>query len=274
MAPDLTPAAEEPRLATEAPLAVRPRRPDERQGVYTGRFGFAYALLAAVVGLAVGGFVVLASRVDDSGGPQWSRWQPAGQRDERPREIAEHVSNRYRLPSGSQLVGVIPIQPASVQSVPISVYAIRKSFVAGDLKIEPAEGSLMYTLCGFGQRCSIAEGQASVERARLMHQEALELALYSFRYVDDVTSVVTLLPPRGEQNAPTFAMYFKREDLNAALEQPLRLTVPESRRLSPDRLSQTDLARISRLTRDKVFQYTIQQAPDGSPLLVFSPPSA
>ena len=52
----------------------------------------------------------------------------------------------------------------------------------------------MYNLCGVGQKCSIAEGQPSEERARLLRREALELALYTFKYVDDVDSVITLLP--------------------------------------------------------------------------------
>ena len=46
--------------------------------------------------------------------------------------------------------------------------------------------------------------QPSAERRRLLRREALELSLYSFRYLPDVTMVVTLLPPapKAEQVHP------------------------------------------------------------------------
>ena len=38
-------------------------------------------------------------------------------------------------------------------------------------------------------------GKPSQERLKVLHREALELALYTFRYLPDVEGVVTLLPP-------------------------------------------------------------------------------
>ena len=63
-----------------------------------------------------------------------------------------------------------------------------------DVEVIDVGNSVMYNLCGVGQKCSIAEGKPSQERARLLRREALELALYTFKYVDDVDSVIALLP--------------------------------------------------------------------------------
>ena len=53
----------------------------------------------------------------------------------------------------------------------------------------------MYTLNGLGPNGSIPGGKPSTSARLLLRREALELALYSFRYLDDVDMVVVLLPP-------------------------------------------------------------------------------
>ena len=54
---------------------------------------------------------------------------------------------------------------------------------------------VQYTLGGFGEEGALKDSKPSKERHRLLRREALELALYSFRYLPDVTMVVALLPP-------------------------------------------------------------------------------
>ena len=81
--------------------------------------------------------------------------------------------------------------------------------------------------------------QAVKARGRLLMREALELALYSFRYLEDVTMVAVLLPPspKAETEAststatdtePTRAVFYRPGDLLAQLQVPL------SRTLSPE----------------------------------------
>ena len=90
--------------------------------------------------------------------------------------------------------------------------------------------SVMYNLCGVGQNCSIAEGQPSEARARLLRREALELALYTFKYVDDVDSVIALLPvnlgdPATEEDDTSTALFLEKKDFARQLRGPLDRTL-------------------------------------------------
>ena len=91
---------------------------------------------------------------------------------------------------------------------------------------------------GLGQNGTLP-GKASEARGRLLRREALELALYSFRYLDDVTMVVVLLPPVGASTvagrratAPTQtqAVFYRPGDLLSRLQVPLAQTISGSRR--------------------------------------------
>ena len=123
----------------------------------------------------------------------WSVWQPDG--DDRvaaAKQIAEHVGPQYRLGDGDQLVAV-QAGPLEIADLPLSV-ALRSSANGGDIQLIDGKG-VMYTLNGLGPRGSITRGTPSEERHLLLRREALELALYTFRYRDDVDIVVALLPP-------------------------------------------------------------------------------
>ena len=50
-------------------------------------------------------------------------------------------------------------------------------------------------LCGLGSECSIATGTRDRARERLVRREALELALYTFKYVPSVNAVIAYMPP-------------------------------------------------------------------------------
>ena len=275
MADDLTPIPP-PEEPPEPPLAQRPPPPPpvaERQhgALYTHRFGLAYAALAVVVGLAVGGFIVLAGRASEGSGPAWSSWKPSEDGTDGALEIASHVSSKYRLEDGGKLVGVFAGTP-NVQNVPIGHYALVKDAVTNDYSMVSADNSIEYQLCGFGQACAIKTGAPTVERGRLLHRQALELALYSFKYLD-VKSVVTLLPPQKGQQA-TFALFFRKDDLKQELSRPLRQTLPPKPNLTPQNIGQREIERITTLTSDHLFQYTFQQAPDRTVVLVLQPYSA
>ena len=84
--------------------------------------------------------------------------------------------------------------PLEVFDVPLEV-ALRTAPQGGDIDFVDGNG-LMYTLNGLGPKGSVRGGKPSEERHLLLRREALELALYTFRYVEDVDLVVALLPPR------------------------------------------------------------------------------
>ena len=279
MAEDLTspaptepaPRAQAPSTALEAPAAARSSTANAARqpyGVFVGRFRLAYAVLAMLLGAAVGGFIVLLDRSDDSGPTTaWSAWKPESEGTSRAREIAEYVQTRYRLGNGSQLVAVIADDDPTVQELPLNYIAIQQGGSEENIKVVPADGSVVYTLCGLGQRCAIRGGEPSQERGRLLRREALELALYTFKYVDDANSVVAYLPPRVG-TTPTYALFFQKNDFKELLERPLGTTLPERPGLSPERLNPAEGAQIDQLVDDNFFQYSFQQAPDGSAVLV------
>jgi hypothetical protein len=201
MAEDVTPsaasgsAALQPSLAGGAADRLPTRSERARSSMYRMRFAIVYVVLAAIVGAGVGAFVVLVTRPDEAPSAAWSSWQPDGDASEaaQAKQIADHVSSAYRLPSGNQLAVAIVGPPqfsASDQgSIQVSAVAIRPDTSRGqaeesDIEIHEASKSLMIELCGLGERCSIGEGEPSAERHQLLRREALELSLYTFKYVD------------------------------------------------------------------------------------------
>jgi hypothetical protein len=258
----------------EIPLVRPDRRERARLTSYRFRFGLVYIVLAAVVGAAVGTFIVLVGRPDRPEAAPWSTWQPGGSRDASAKQIADHVSKPYRLPSGNQLA-VAVVGPPEVQNVAVRYIAVKPDTSTGkaeenDVDVLSANGSIMYILCGLGQRCSIPEGEPSEERHQLLRREALELSLYTFKYVKDVDSVVVFLPPRPDQKIGS-SVFLKKAEVRDELRHPLRQTLA---RPDPPQLGQIDrveLGNIDRLTRPRVFQYEFQQAQDGNAFLVLTP---
>jgi hypothetical protein len=271
MAEDLSATAAEGAGERRAARALPPAAAHgRREGVFVGRFRLVYALLAVLLGAAVGGFVVLSGDTDGVSGPRWSEWQPNGSVTERPTEIARFVSRQYRLESGSQLVAVTVARPPTVQEVPVEYVALSAG-EQEDIRVLPADDTVAYVLCGLGQNCGIREGQPSVERAALLRREALELALYTFKYVDGVDSVVAFLPPRLGTR-PRFALFFQKEDLKAALDRPLHETLAPRRAISPTSLPFTETDDIGRFANRHLFQYSFGQTPNGSVFLALRPP--
>ena len=262
--------------ASSEPVVPRPPAEEARaSNPYRIRFGLAYLALAAVVGGAVGSFVVLLMRDGPVDKGAWSSWQPTGRESSFPKQIADYVSGRYRLPSGNPLVGVLASEPevqAGESSVPVAAVAIRNDPEgdSDDISIVRTDNGIMYQLCGLGERCSIREGRPSADRHRLLRREALELALYSFKYIDEVDSVITLLPPRKDAQMST-ALFFQKNDLREALDRPLSQTL---RLQNPPQASEIDPIEgltIDRLTNSRLFQYEFTQAPAGGAILVLAP---
>jgi hypothetical protein len=258
-------------------LAPQTARPMEPHGF---RFRIAYAVLAVVLGAAVGGFIVLAGRGGDDTGASWSRWEPEGSSFVKTKEIASMVGSQYRLPSGQQMVAVIPrIPPAvepSTQETPISHIALAQSAAPEDIKVFSTENSVEYVLCGVGStsgRCAIGEGKATLPRARLLHRESLELALYTFKYVDGIDSVVALQPPKAGSD-PSFALFFRKDDFKEELDHPLRQTLQGKSPFTTGDFPVSQQARVSQIVSPFLFRFSYQQAADLSAVLVLQPLAA
>ena len=128
----------------------------------------------------------------------------------------------------------------------------------------------MYTLCGLGTACSIAEGKPSTARGQLLRREALELALYSFHYLDGIDSALVLLPPRADGKAAT-AVFVERSDVRPELRRPLDETLTAPLTPGVGEIQPDEQRVVDRTTRSRLYEYSYLQAQDGSPVMVLTP---
>jgi hypothetical protein len=292
---------EEPRegepaaVAADAPAGPSPFR---------GRFGF---LLGGLLGILVCSGVAFALLLGTSprspGGaqlaPHWSQWvPPTSDPAAGAAAIAQHVARDYRFNDGKQLVGVEG-SLLQYQTLPLTV-ALRAD--DGSIRDYGSKG-LLYTLRGQGASGALTGEKPSRARHALLRREALELALYSFRYLDDITEVVALLPPavatpadspavrkakgpRAKARALAAAkkaaakakpqlqaVYYRPGDLKPQLESPLTQTL-DAGRLKPDALSGAEKRRIDALTMPNLFLVSYQLAQNQLPYLVLDRPKA
>ena len=280
MAEDLTsPAAAAPAPETTA-LAATPAAPPAPAGTtapvthpHRLRFLFLYAALGAVLAAAIAGVVIFANQSVNPG-PRWSSWKPGGGGLGAAKQIAEHVSAAYHLPSGEQLVDVIAkapsVSPASTVTIPIHYLAVRGTKGHSDT-IYPvsSEDSVMYSMCGLGASCSIAKGKASVERGRLVRREIFELALYTFKYVGGVKNVIAFMPPQPGAS-PKYVVYLRKDDVKAQLKQPLATTLAPKAPL-PRTIAAREVKSIDTATETRVYSFTLSQAQQGDAILVLAP---
>jgi hypothetical protein len=275
-------ASTPPASTAGAPLPARRETRSERarQVAYKNRFALLYVLLAMVAGAGIGTFLVLVGQGGPEAAPAWSAWSPTGSNERREAQIAEHVSGTYRLPSGKQLAAVTYSGPPTVTGPDGSTFQVRAIAVrpdttggqaeASDIETVDARSTVMYTLCGLGTSCSIAEGKASVARHQLLRREALELALYSFTYLDGIDSALVLLPPRADGQAAT-SVFLRRSDVAQELEQPLADSLPATSTPGIGGIPAEERSVIDKTTLSRLYSYSYLQAQDGSPVMVLTP---
>jgi hypothetical protein len=269
------------------PTSAPERAERARSSGYHLRFSFVYALLAAVAAGSVAALVVVLTRPDAAKSENWSRFAPSGSTIARTRQIATKVSGEYTLSSGTKLATVVPSPlqttrflqgdtgPVSVE-VPISTLAAQPDVSTGkheegDYKLYNASSTVAYQMCGFGttaQNCAIS-GTATNARGQLLRREALELSLYTLKYVPGTNAVLTYLPPRADQAAPPTSVLIARSDVKDILDRPL------TRTLTPKPISlgekPADFAEVDRLTLPRLFTYDYQTLPgDGTAILVLT----
>ena len=246
------------RLTAQADPALRQPAP------FRGRFGFVFGALAGIAVCAAAlGVALIAAPGED--GPRlaehWSSWEPSTtSMVDGASDIAAHVGLQYRLDGGDQLAQVRS-SALELQGAPLGV-AVRPK--GGELRFLEGDG-LLYVLNGLGPNGALP-GKASQARGQLLQREALELALYSFRYLDDVTMVAVLLPPTASTTSEsrsssgavqTRAVFYRPGDLLSRLQIPLTRTLPgEPPR--PKSLTKKEGKRIDDLTLRNLFLASVQ----------------
>jgi hypothetical protein len=265
-----------------ASVAQRPesRADRARRLAYRNRFSVFYVVLAVVAGAGVGALLVLVGRGSPAPAPAWSAWEPTGSVERRLAQIGDHVGDEYRLPSGKALVAVTYAGGPVVTGPDGSSFQVRAIAVqpdttggqaeADDINTVNATGTVMYTLCGLGTSCSIAEGKPTIARGQLLRREALELALYSFHYLNGADSALVLLPPRADGKAAT-AVFLEKGDVRSELGQPLDQTLTAPLTPGVGEIQADEQRVIERTTRSRIYEYSYLQAQDGSPVMVLTP---
>jgi hypothetical protein len=265
--------------AAAAPQVVarRESRADRaRRLVYRGRFAALYVALGVVGVAAVGALAFLVDRGSPAPAPEWSSFEPEGSPERRAQQIADHVSSPYRLPSGNPLAAVTYTGPPQVTGPDGSTFQVRALAVrpdtssADDIDTIDANTTVMYTLCGLGEGCSISEGAPTSARLALLRREALELALYSFKHIDGIDSTLVLLPPRPDGLQST-AVFLERSDVRAELSRPLSETLTADLVPGVGEIAADELRVIARTTQGRLYVYDYLQAQDGSPVMVLAP---
>jgi hypothetical protein len=272
--------AADPDSASDEARDAATHTPQPRDTPYRSRFGL---VLGALIGLAIAtvaiGAAVYVGTDGNNGAPDgWSTWKPSSDNGvSAAKQIATHVGRKYRLSDGNQIVGV-QAGPLEVFNVPLEV-ALRTAPQGGNIDFINGKG-LMYTLNGLGPKGSVRGGKPSEARHLLLRREALELALYTFRYIKGVDEVVALLPPKPPtktkskdgsatttQDSPTQALFFRPGDLEPQLEIPLNATVPPQTP-RPETIPGAEARRIDALTRGNLFLASFQQGQDQRAFLV------
>jgi hypothetical protein len=246
-------------LAAEAAAGTAKHGPSP----FRSRFGFLFGVLAGLALCAAGATALLVGAQEESGprlAENWSAWEPGTSRMvDGAEEIASHVGLQYKLDSGDQLVSVRS-SSLELQGEEIGV-AVRPQ--GASLQYMEGDG-LLYILNGLGPNGTIPTGTASRKRFRLLQREALELALYSFRYLEDVTMVAVLLPQGPEQSSAasqqerqTRALFYRPGDLLTQLQEPLDRTL-SSKTPTPGTMTTAEAKRVDDLTLRNLFLASIQ----------------
>jgi hypothetical protein len=243
---------------------------------YTYRFALAYGGLGAALAAAVTGLIVLVIRPGHHAPPPWSTWKPpAGSTSAMSKSVADHVSHEYRLgKNGGQLLAVVPSKAtvtSGTSTIQIRAVAVRKAPQSNTgIAVLDASKTEMYQLCGLGQNCSIAKGEATATRGRLVRREALELALYTFKFVPSVDSVAAFMPPPPGQTANTM-VYLQKSDLQDQLRQPLAKTLMAPKTPLPTDPNAAEAATIDKLTLPHLFTYSLTALQGGGAALILDP---
>ncbi|HEY2939555.1 MAG TPA: hypothetical protein VGJ27_07065 [Gaiellaceae bacterium] len=235
-----------------------------------GRFFLAYLLLGALVGTGVGLFIVLLER---KGPAHWSSWHPESSSTVGlAQEIATHVASGYRLPSGQELarVRIPPAQTeSSLRAIGIPLTASPKNLA--DFRRFERDRSMMYALCGPDRNCRISERTAREHQVAL-RREALELALYTFKYSRPIQNVAVFFPPGPKQTGPNAALFFHRADLARQLRLPLASTLSRPRPPLVGGVDPAEKSTVEQLTISRLYRYQgIAKAGDFGDILVLSP---
>jgi hypothetical protein len=269
-------------LSVPRPVATRPAEPaaTKPSRVYRRRFMLAYVLLGLAVVGAVAMFA-MAMNTESKTESAWSTWQPNGSGESRIWEIADHVGASYRASNGELAARILAGPPtfntADEQGrtlrLPLEGVLVKgRASDQSDARAVLFSGdSVMYALCGTGSACTPGSALLQVDEIGTKYErEALELALYTFKYVDGVNSVMVFLPPFPQRNAQgqveqvRTIVYLERNQLDFQLDRPLKETLRATNGLDFSTIERNDIVQ---LVHPRLYTFEPEQAPNGAWIL-------
>jgi hypothetical protein len=287
--------------------AARRRTRKAGSSPHAGKFRAALLLLVGCAVAAIGVAVVVLSQGRRSTvSVPWSSWSPSDSGTLGAREIADFVAPFYRISAVNQLAVVTVVNLESTSAAAAAQQAAANGTAPSStgsglqvaVKPNPTSSAvslltgntIAYNLCGIGGKsCAIGVGSPSTARLLLLRREALELALYTFKYIHGVQNVVAILPPgKGAQQTSTLshkpptsssrthpldmAVLFVRQEVGPLLDQPLSTSLPEPNPPTVAEMSGApEAGLVDQITARGLFSEQLQQAQDGSSLIVLNP---
>jgi hypothetical protein len=223
----LLPAPVSLTAAHEQPI----RRPPHRE-----RFRVALAILAGIgVGaIAIAIAVLVANRgttTAKTATVAWSPWSPGVSGGQGATAIADHVAPYYRVNVARQLDVVTPMalsNPSANGTITGNglVVAVNTGSARSEKLSLLGGNTIAYNICGLGTSNCALGGKPSSARLLLLRREALELALYSFKYINGTQNVIAMLPPgRTETSAQSSSAHGSKGSHAAKASKPLNLAV-------------------------------------------------
>jgi hypothetical protein len=240
----------------------------DRQNGQKHLFRLSYVALALAFWISVAGFVILMVRPNHSKPVVWSTWKPDTQGLLGAREISDRVAAQYKGSNGAQLMAVQPHGP-QVQGLQLEAIGVRRLGSGG--QIDPyigmyrADNTLIFAFCGLQTNCGM-QGESTPDRERALRRAALELSLYSFKYLKGVDQVVSLVESLKTGGAS--AVFLRKDDFGPELKHPLQDTLPQRRSLDADAKDAREAPVIDALTVQNTFPAHFEPLPDGDAILV------
>jgi hypothetical protein len=253
----------------------------------------------AIIALILAGALIATGRQGGEG-LAWSSWSPPDNGIQGATDIADQISFPYRQTAASQLDVVSVVSLANPNTTGTSAgagsgleVAVHTGPQASDLSLLTGK-TIAYEMCGVGGKACALPGPPSVALDLLLRRQALELALYTFKYVSGTENVVAILPPAevsqtsiltpkpptAHSSASTastqnVAMVFDRQQLQPWLDQPLEYTLdPLPPTAQPTELATwykgAEAGLVDQITARSLFTDTIKQEEDGSNLLILT----
>lgn len=262
-----------PPSAPPAPAPPAPRHPSRSRTSpaprpHAPRFQFLFGALGALGACAIAAVLLLLSAPKAATPAPWSAWRPLADGVDPAQQIATHVAPEYRLDNGRQIVQVSG-GPPTLKGQPMTIGETR----SGQQPARVEGNSVLYTMCGGGRNCSIKEGRASVQRGLLLSREALELSLYTFRYVEGADRVIVTIPP-APGTTTKHALMFRAQDVAPALSRPLNDTLSSQVPRVSQMERSADAPTVARLTGTRLYDYVTDEVPQGGAVMLLSPPTS